>query len=261
MDRRRFLLLLAAGLTGAAVGRGAGELGGPDTALAAVEPVPAEPVRTGPPGVVAVPAPAGVVDTLPGPAATLALTIDDGVDGEVVAALVTLAEETGTRLTFFPNGRYSSWEENARRLRPLIESGQVAVGNHTWSHPDLVTVPDDVVADELVRNRDFMRRTLGVESTPFWRPPFGSHDERTDRIAADVGHPTTVLWNGTFDDGRVVSAADLVAAAQRWFAAQAIVVGHANQPPLATVLDQLVALVETRQLQTVTLADVWSSPA
>jgi peptidoglycan/xylan/chitin deacetylase (PgdA/CDA1 family) len=260
VDRRGFLYLLAAGLTGAAVGRAATAL---DVAAADASPVapPAPATPTGPGGIVAVPAPTGVVDRLPGSGPQLALTIDDGSNGEVVAALVTLARETGTRLTFFPNGSYRTWGDNARDLWPLIESGQVAFGNHTWSHPDVTTLPDDEVAEEIRHNQDFLRRTLGVTATPFWRPPFGSHDERTDAIAADLGHPTTVLWNGTFDDGQVVGAEGLVAAAQQWFAAQAIVVGHANQPALATVLDQVVELIETRRLVTVTLADVWSSPA
>ena len=69
------------------------------------------------------------------------------------------------------------------------------------------------------------------------------------------------MWNGTFDDGRVVGAEGLVAAAQAWFTAQGIVVGHANQPALTPVLDRLLELIATRQLVTVTLADVWSSPA
>ncbi|MBM7807881.1 peptidoglycan/xylan/chitin deacetylase (PgdA/CDA1 family) [Geodermatophilus bullaregiensis] len=260
MDRRGFLLLLAAGLTGAAVGRGAAEvdLAAPGTPVVR-PPAPATP--TGPGGIVAVPAPTGVVDRLAGTGPQLALTIDDGSNGEVVAALVTLVRETGTRLTFFPNGSYRTWGDNAGDLWPLIESGQVAFGNHTWSHPDVTTLSDAEVVDELRRNQDFMRRTLGVPATPFWRPPFGSHDARTDAIAADLGHPTTVMWNGTFDDGRVVGAEGLLSAAHQWFAAQGIVVGHANQPALSTVLDQLLELIDTRQLVTVTLADVWSSPA
>jgi peptidoglycan/xylan/chitin deacetylase (PgdA/CDA1 family) len=260
VDRRGFLYLLAAGLTGAAVGRGAGGLD-----LAAPDPAPVRPpvpaVPTGPGGIVAVPAPTGVVDRLPGSGPQLALTVDDGSNGEAVAALVTLCRETGTRLTFFPNGQYRTWGDNARDLWPLVESGQVAFGNHTFSHPDLTTVSDAEVAEELQRNQDFLRRTLGVTATPFWRPPFGSHDERVDAVAADVGHPTTVMWNGTLDDGRVVSAEDLVAAAEKDFAAQAVVVGHANQPSITAVLDRLLALVESRQLVTVTLADAWSAPA
>jgi peptidoglycan/xylan/chitin deacetylase (PgdA/CDA1 family) len=202
-----------------------------------------------------------MVDALPGDGRLFALTIDDGTDSEVVAAFAQLAVDTGIRLTFFPNGRYASWTDNAAALRPLIESGQVALGNHTWSHPDLTTLSDAEVADEIIRNRDFLRDVFGVEDTPFLRPPFGSHDERTDRIAADLGHPTIAMWNGTLDDARPVDGHDLVVAAKRWFRTQTIVVGHANQPAVTTVYDNLLRIIERRQLTTVTLADVWSSAA
>jgi peptidoglycan/xylan/chitin deacetylase (PgdA/CDA1 family) len=265
VDRRRFLLVLAAGLTAAAAGRG---WNGPLDPAAAppTSPRPAE-VTAQPAAALAdglpkpVPPPTGVVDALPGEGRLLALTIDDGTDSEVVAAFVRLASDTGIRLTFFPNGCYSSWTDNAAALRPLVDSGQVALGNHTWSHPDLTTLSDGEVAEEIRRNRTFLRDVFGVEDTPFLRPPFGSHDERTDRIAADLGHPTVTLWNGTFDDARPVDGHDLVQAAKRWFRLQTIVVGHANQPAVTTVFDELLAVIEQRRLTTVTLADVWSSAA
>src|SRR5688572_11935942 len=121
MERRSFLLALAAGLAGAAVGRGTTGL--VDAAPAPVPPLPAlARVSTGKgpaPGPLL--APTGVVETLPGDGASLALTIDDGVNSEVVAAFAAFAVDTGTRLTFFPNGCYRSWQDNAMALRPLVE--------------------------------------------------------------------------------------------------------------------------------------------
>lgn len=208
---------------------------------------------------VAEPPPTGVVTELPGQGNTLALTIDDGTNSDVVAAFTALAAGTGIRLTFFPNGRYASWAENARALRPMVESGQIALGNHTWSHPDLTTLSDAEVAEEISRNRDFLKNTFGVRDTPFFRPPFGARNERIDRIAADVGHPTVVMWNGTLDDARQVTGAELIAAAKEWFAARAIIVGHANQPTVTTVFDELQRVIADRGLSTVTLADVWAT--
>jgi peptidoglycan/xylan/chitin deacetylase (PgdA/CDA1 family) len=264
MDRRRFLLVLAAGLAGAAVGHGTTDLVrhpsrpiGMPTPAAAVTPV----ARTAPPHVVPVPPPTGEVSALPGEGSSLALTVDDGTNSQVVAAFAALAADTGIRLTFFPNGCYRSWEENAAALRPLVESGQVALGNHTWSHPDLTTLGDQEVAEEIRRNQEFLATTFGVRDTPFLRPPYGAHDERTDRIAADLGHPTIAMWNGTLDDSRVLTAAELMAAAEQWFTAQRIVVGHANQPTVTTVYGQLLDLIAQRGLRTVTLADVWATPA
>ncbi|TFV52675.1 polysaccharide deacetylase family protein [Blastococcus sp. TF02A_35] len=266
MDRRRFLLALAAGLAGTAVARGATGLGdavgpaaappGPGAAVRVLEPA-APPTAA---GVVPVPPPLGVIDTLPGEGNALALTIDDGTSSEVVAAYARFAADSGVRMTFFPNGRYASWEENAPLLRPLIDSGQVAMGNHTWSHPDLTTLGDQEVAEEIRRNRDFLSNTFGVRDSPFLRPPFGAHDERVDRISADLGHPTIAMWDGTMEDFRVLTPEELMAAARQWFNPQTIVVGHANQPSVTKVYGALLELIAERGLQTVTLADVWATP-
>jgi peptidoglycan/xylan/chitin deacetylase (PgdA/CDA1 family) len=263
MDRRRFLLLLAAGLAGASVGHGAVELvanepGPRRTPTPASAVGPATPAA---PRLVPELPPTGEVSRLPGAGKRLALTIDDGTSSEVVAAFATLAAHTGIRLTFFPNGCYRSWSESAPALRPLVDSGQVAFGNHTWSHPDLTTLGDAEVAEEIRRNQVFLRSTFGVRETPFLRPPYGAHDQRTDRIAADLGHPTIAMWNGTLDDSRVLTAGELLAAARQWFTAQTIVVGHANRPTVTTVYGQLLDLIRERHLQTVTLADVWATPA
>jgi peptidoglycan/xylan/chitin deacetylase (PgdA/CDA1 family) len=258
MDRRQFLLALAAGLAGASLVHGAGALGEAEPPHAPTPP-PAAPA----PALAAdaLPPPAGVVDALPGAGNSLALTIDDGASSEVVGAFAALAVDTGIRLTFFPNGCYRSWEDNAAVLRPLVESGQVALGNHTWSHPDLTTLGDAQVAEEIGRNRDFLRTTFGITDSPFFRPPYGARDERTDRIAADAGHPTIVMWYGTLGDSRVLGPDELLAAARQWFAAQSIVVGHANHLPVTTVYGELLDLIAERQLHTVTLADVWATPA
>jgi peptidoglycan/xylan/chitin deacetylase (PgdA/CDA1 family) len=178
----------------------------------------------------------------------------------VVAAFATFAAGSGTRLTFFPNGCYRSWEENAVALRPLVESGQVALGNHTRSDHDLTTLDDRAVAEETGRNRDFLRSVFGVRDSPFFRPPYGAHDEGIDRIAADQGHPTVVMWDGTLEDSRVLTAAELVDAARRWFAAQRIIVGHANHATVTTVYGDPPALIAERGLWTFTLAAVWVTP-
>jgi hypothetical protein len=49
-------------------------------------------------------------------------------------------------------------------------------------------------------------------------------------------------------------------AAREWFAAQAIIVGHANHPTVTGLYGDLVELIRERGLRTVTLADVWATP-
>src|ERR1700751_5375118 len=84
-----------------------------------------------------VPAPVGGLTRLPGDGNQLALTVDDGASSPVVAAFAQFCRDTGTRLTFFVNGDNRSWTDNVSALRPMVDSGQIQMANHTWSHPHL----------------------------------------------------------------------------------------------------------------------------
>jgi len=203
-------------------------------------------------------APVGVLTRLPGDGNQLALTVDDGASSPVVAAFGQFCRDTGTRLTFFVNGANASWSDNAAALRPMVDSGQVQMGNHTWSHPYLNRISLTAVHDQIQRNADFLRDTYGTDGTPFFRPPFGVHTADTDRVAADLGYTTVTLWSGTIGDSLPESEADLVAAATRSFAPQQIVLAHANLPTITHCYDQLSQLIASRDLQTVTLSDVFS---
>ena len=96
----------------------------------------------------------GVLTKLPGDGNLLALTVDDGVNTDVVRLYTQFAKDTGVRLTYFVNGIYRSWTDNLALLRPLVESGQVQLGNHSWSHPNLTKVPVSRVAQQISRNDD-----------------------------------------------------------------------------------------------------------
>ena len=204
------------------------------------------------------PAPNGVLTRLPGDGNMLAFTVDDGTSVEVVAAFANFCRDTGTRITFFVNGVYRSWTVNAPALRPMVDSGQIQLANHTWSHPDITRLGPSAAADQIRRNADFLKNTYGVDGTPFFRPPYGRHSPDTDRIAADLGYRTVTLWSGTVGDSRPINETDLIARAAESFRPQQIVLAHANQPPITHCYPQLVDLIHSRGLQTVTLGDVFA---
>jgi peptidoglycan/xylan/chitin deacetylase (PgdA/CDA1 family) len=205
-----------------------------------------------------VPAPVGVLTRLPGEGNQLALTVDDGVSSAVVAAFGQFCRDTGTRLTFFVNGVNPSWSDNAAALRPMVDSGQIQIANHTWSHPYLNRISLTAVRDQIQRNADFLRNTYGTDGTPYFRPPYGVHTAATDRVAADLGYTTVTLWSGTVGDSLPETPANLVACAMQSFSPQQIVLAHANLPTVTHCYDQLGQLIASRNLQTVTLNDVFA---
>jgi peptidoglycan/xylan/chitin deacetylase (PgdA/CDA1 family) len=204
-----------------------------------------------------VPPPVGLLTRLPGDGNQLALTVDDGTSVAVVGAFAQFCRDTGTRLTFFVNGVNSSWTVNAPALRPMVDSGQIQLGNHTWSHPNITHIDAATVTEQIQRNADFLRNTYGVDGTPYFRPPYGSHNTSTDRIAAQQGYSTITTWSGTIGDSLPEDEAHLIANAQTSFQPQQIILAHANLPTITHCYDQLLDIITTRNLQTVTLNDVF----
>ena len=241
MNRRRLLCAIAAAGLAATI----------PPRPAAAEPsggsFPAQPVLT----------PAGVLIRLPADGNQLALTVDDGDSVSVVGSLVQFCRDSGTRLTFFVNGVNSSWTVNAPALRPLVDSGQIQLGNHTWSHPYLTRIGLGAVADQIRRNADFLRNTYGLDGTPYFRPPYGVHTADTDRVAADLGYTMITMWSATIGDSRPENETNLIANAAKSFQPQQIILAHANLPTITHCYPQLLDLIHSRNLQTVTLNDVF----
>jgi peptidoglycan-N-acetylglucosamine deacetylase len=199
----------------------------------------------------------GVLTLLPGDSNLLALTVDDGVSSDVVRLYTQFAKDTGLRMTYFVNGTYRSWTDNAELLRPLVESGQIQLGNHTWSHPDLTTVSKSRIADEITRNSTFLKTNFGVDARPYLRPPYGKYNATVKACAADQGYTVTTLWSGSLSDSTVVTEDYIVKMATQYFRPQNIVIGHLNHMPVTHVYDQLVEIIRDRGLRTVTLKDVF----
>jgi peptidoglycan-N-acetylglucosamine deacetylase len=199
----------------------------------------------------------GALTKIPGQGDLLALTVDDGVSSDVVRAYTQFAKDTGIRLTFFVNGIYKSWTENLDILRPLVDSGQIQLGNHTWSHPDLTTLPKDQIASQIGRNDQFLKKTYGVGAKPYWRPPYGKRNAAVDAVAADFGYTVPTLWSGSLSDSTVITEDYIVKMADQYFTPQAIVIGHLNHAPVTHVYPQLVEIIRDRNLRTVTLSDVF----
>src|ERR1700722_4998102 len=239
VDRRTMLAAIAAGVV-AAVAR-------PPVAGAVRLTVP----------LARVPAPVGVLTNLPGAGNQLALPVDAGASSAVVAAFGQFCRDTGTRLTFFVNGVNASWSDNAAALRPMVDSGQIQMANHTWSHPYLNRISLSAVRDQIQRNADFLRTTYGGDGTPFFRPPYGVHNASIDKVAADLGYTTVTMWSGPVGYSRPETEANLVASATRSFLPQQIVLAHANLPTITHCYNQLSQLIASRNLQTVTLNDMF----
>lgn len=248
LDRRRFLVAVAATM---AVTTGAPHAGA--APASPLSPPPDPRLRVALPG-------GGVLNKLPGSGDLLAWTVDDGANTDVVRLYTQFAKDTGVRLTYFVTGSYRSWSENVGLLRPLVDAGQIQLGNHTWTHPDLTKLPKSQIAEELTRTDAFLRNTYGVDATPYLRPPYGRHNAAVAAVAGDLGYRVATLWSGDLRDSALLSEDQIVRMAYQAFIPQNIVIGHLNHPPVTHVYRQLVDIIRSRRLRTVTLDDVFLRP-
>jgi peptidoglycan/xylan/chitin deacetylase (PgdA/CDA1 family) len=272
IDRRDFVALLAAGLVGTLAGcqsdsQVAGPPGtappltrpatstlpsGPATTLKPAKPLP--PIPSARPG------PARIVSHAPKLTSQVALTIDDGYCVECVAGYVDFADKTGVHITFSPNGTFHQiWDRHADKLKGLIEAGQVQIANHTWTHPNLLSLRDATIKSEIERNEDWIQRTFGITSRPWFRPPYGKHNAHTDGVAGSLGYTEILMWNASFGDATLETPEQLLAEAHKWVKAGSIILGHANHPTVLQLFDQLRALMSDRKLDPVTLDEMFGT--
>ncbi|QHJ70835.1 polysaccharide deacetylase family protein [Planococcus halotolerans] len=120
------------------------------------------------------------------------ITIDDAPDKQGVAMAETL-KELNVPAIFFVNGHFIDTEEEEENLKKIHDMG-FAIGNHTYSHPNLKTIPEDQQREEIVSLNDRIEEIIG-ERPEFFRAP---HGVNTDFSRALVEEEGMVLMNWTF---------------------------------------------------------------
>lgn len=130
----------------------------------------------------------------------VAITIDDGLNPDLVEQAIEHLDRYDVQATFFPIGS---------AVRQAPETWQLAVaqghelGNHTYSHPFLSRLGQEKIAEEVDNWQEAVDEALGYNySTLFFRPPymdgFTANQENTSKVIKDIIAERgmfTVLWD------------------------------------------------------------------
>lgn len=142
---------------------------------------------------------------------SLALTFDDGPNDSQTLHLLDLLAEHDVKATFFLIGRYVA--KQAEVVRRIAKAGHV-IGNHTYSHPNLIFCSESAVACEIADCAKTINDAVGGHSKLF-RPPFGGRRPGVLRAVRAMGL-MPIMWSVTCYDWRAAaSAASIARCAQR----------------------------------------------
>jgi len=128
----------------------------------------------------------------------LALTYDDGPNDPHTLHLLDVLARHNVRATFFLIGRFVAQRPDI--VRELAKAGH-AIGNHTFSHPNLIFASKERTKRELRECDQALTDAIGESSSLLFRPPFGGRRPATLRVARSSGFEP-IMWRVTGYDWR-----------------------------------------------------------
>jgi peptidoglycan/xylan/chitin deacetylase (PgdA/CDA1 family) len=120
----------------------------------------------------------------------VALTFDDGPNPPYTDQVLNILKEYGVRATFFVIGK--KVEENPEVAERIVREGHI-IGNHTYSHPNLVVHKVSRITWEIERAEEAIYKATG-EHPYLFRPPVGFKRPAVLRAAKSKGY-IVISWS------------------------------------------------------------------
>jgi peptidoglycan/xylan/chitin deacetylase (PgdA/CDA1 family) len=172
-------------------------------------------------------------------ARVVALTFDDGPHAVFTPAILDILRQHGVKATFFMVGEQV--ERHPEIARRVVEEGH-AVGNHTYTHPDLITEKPAEIGDEIVRTQEAILRATGVRCSLF-RPPYGMRTPLVFRQTKRLGLQV-VEWTISSQDWRSPGTDKIVKRVLRRVRPGAILLFHDGRGDRTETVEALPTIIE-----------------
>jgi peptidoglycan/xylan/chitin deacetylase (PgdA/CDA1 family) len=119
----------------------------------------------------------------------VALTFDDG-PGPYTDRLLQILKDNDAKATFFLIGNKVAVDPAGAKR---IADAGMEIGNHTWEHPNMATIPTDDIAGQFSRANDAIAAATGRTPT-LYRPAGGLSTDAVRQIAGRFGL-AEILWD------------------------------------------------------------------
>jgi peptidoglycan/xylan/chitin deacetylase (PgdA/CDA1 family) len=119
----------------------------------------------------------------------VALTFDDGPTPYTDRLLHILKDNNGKATFFLIGNKVAANPAGAKR----IADAGMEIGNHTWEHPNMTTIPPEDIPSQLSKANDAITAATGHTPT-LYRPPGGLSNDAVRRTANQLGQ-AEILWD------------------------------------------------------------------
>ena len=182
----------------------------------------------------------------------VAFTFDDGPGVYTHLALKKL-HQAHERATFFDVGKsINSWPGYLPKEETLA-----AIGDHTYTHPDLEGLGPADVSSQLKRTAELITAQSG-QSVDIWRPPYEATNPAIDRIAQHLGL-LDILWSIDSADSLGANWAQIIQRVETGLQPGAIVEMHENRGQTIRALTTLLPYLHHRHLRSVSIPELLAS--
>lgn len=181
----------------------------------------------------------------------IALTFDDGPHPEFTPRLLERLKSLNVKATFFVVGE--KVEESPDLTKSIVQAGH-EIANHSYSHPNLKTLTEPQITEEIEKNNKAIFEACGKEPL-FFRPPGGNYNETVIRTLNKVGMPLA-LWTYNPKDFAVPPKEALEQGIIEHLTTGMVVLLHSGVQPTYDMLPSLIKKLKAQGYQFVTLSEM-----
>ena len=178
----------------------------------------------------------------------VALTFDDGPDGNTTPQALDILAKYKIKATFFVQGKNIAGNE---AILKRMQSEGHEVGNHSWNHPILTKLSLEDAKKQLTDTEDAITKVLG-KSSKLMRPPYGAISDDI-RNSLDLRF---IMWDVDSLDWKSKNEAAILTEIQHQTSDGAIILMHDIHQPSVNSLPKVIEYLQEHGYSFVTVSEL-----
>ena len=178
----------------------------------------------------------------------IALTFDDGPHPVYTQQMLEVLEREQVPATFFLLGQ--NVEEHGAVVKEIAEKGHL-IGNHTYHHVQITTLPMEQACEEIDRTNQLIEELTG-QGTEYVRPPFGTWNKGLESELDMI----PVMWTIDTLDWTTENVDSIVNQVVKNAGENDIILMHDSYKSTVQAVERIIALLEADGFEFVTVDEV-----